>query len=157
MKWTRLVPPVLLVGALAVACGDDDATGVTIQDLVGTWNATHLYLTPDANPGFTIDLVQTLGGEVTLIVTGNGRYTFITDVLQQVDTIQGDFEISGNNVSLTNDDDPPEEPPLSGTFSLSSDRNDLSITVLHAELTDLSQPPDGVDDPATLQGDFEKT
>ena len=155
MKWTRLVLPVLLVAALVVACGDD-TTGITIQDLVGTWDATSLELTPDDNPGFTIDLVNTLGGEVTLIVSGNGRYTFITDVLQQVDTIQGDFEIDGNNVTLTNDDDPPGEPPLEGTFSLSSDQNDLTITVLHAELTDLDQPPDGVDDPATLAGDFER-
>jgi hypothetical protein len=157
MKWTRLVLPVLLVGALAVACGDDDTTGVTIQDLAGTWDATSLELTPDGIPGFPpIDLVQDLGGTITLIVSVNERYMFIADVPPMpVDTIQGDFELDGTSFTLTNDEDPPGEPPLDGTFTLSGDN--LSITVEHAEIVDFSQPPDGDPDPALLEGDFVRT
>lgn len=158
MKWTRLVLPVLLIGALAVACGDDDTTGVTIQDLAGTWNATDLDLTLDANPLLTVDLVNQFGGTITLIVSTNNRYMFIADVPPMpVDTIQGDFELNGNSFTLTNDEDPPDEPPLNGTFTLSSDKNDLTITVEHAEIADFSQPPDGDPDPALLVGEFERT
>jgi len=158
MKWTRLVLPVLLVGALTVACGDDDTTGVTIQDLAGTWDAISLELTPDAAPIITVDLVQDFGGTITLIVSTNNRYMFIADVPPQpVDTIQGDFELDGTSFTLTNDEDPPGEPPLEGTFTLSSDGNSLQITVEHAEIADFSQPPDGDPDPALLEGDFERT
>jgi hypothetical protein len=154
MKWTRLVLPVLLVGALAVACGDDDTTGVTIQQLAGTWDATSLELTPDDFPIPPIDLVNDLGGTITLIVSTNERYMFIADVAPQpVDTIQGDFEINGSSFTLTNDEDDPGEPPLNGTFSLVNDI--LSITVEHAEIADLTQ--DGNLDPALLEGVFERT
>jgi hypothetical protein len=156
-KFARLALPLLLVGAVAVACGDDEdggATGPTITDLAGTWNATSLKLTLNANPAVSVDLVQTFGGTVTLEITSAGRYTFTGNVpLQPTLTITGDFTISGSNFTLTNDDDPTDV--LSGTFTLSADGNSLSITLQDAELIDLTQ--DGVVDTADaslLEGSF---
>ena len=41
--------PILMVGALIVGCGDDDdGTGVTINDLAGTWDGTSVELTWNA-------------------------------------------------------------------------------------------------------------
>jgi hypothetical protein len=157
-KWARFALPLLLVSAIAVACGDDEEagpTGPTIADLAGSWDATSLKLTLNANPAVSVDLVQTFGGTVTLDVTSAGRYTFTGSVPGQPTlTVTGDITITGaNTFTLTNDDDPTDV--LSGTFTLSADKNSLSITLQDAELIDLTG--DGVvdsADAALLEGAF---
>jgi hypothetical protein len=154
-KFAQLALPLLLVGAVAVACGDDEdggPTGPTIADLAGTWDATSLKLT---HPNATVDLVQTFGGTVTLEVTTAGAYTFTGSVPGQPTlTITGEFQITGTNTfTLTNDADPTDV--LSGTFTLSADKNSLSITLQDAELIDFTG--DGVvdsADAALLEGAF---
>lgn len=66
---------VLVLSALAMsACDDDDSTGVTIADLEGQWEASSFAYTDAANPNFSIDAVQTVGGTVTLDVEENGAF-----------------------------------------------------------------------------------
>jgi hypothetical protein len=149
MKFTRTALVLSVAGAVALACSDDNGTtGPSIADLVGTWTATAATLTPQG--GAALDLVS-LGTAITLTVASNSSYQFAINnaVLQLSDTITGEFTITGSSTGeLTNDDDPGDT--LQVTFSLSNNNNTLTVSVPDAELVDLSQPPDGVADPADL-------
>ena len=152
--WMRIALPVLLVGALAVACGDDDEpTGVTIGDLAGTWDASDLSLTWNANPAVVINLVD-IGATVTLVINSNSTYSFTIAVPGQDDqVITGDFTLlGGNRFELTNDDEP--EDLWTGTFTLSADGNELSVNLPDVTIFDFDS--DGTEDEALLEGDFDR-
>ena len=157
MKLTRLALAVLLSGAVAVACNGDDedmmgTTGTTIADLVGTYAATQALFTLNADPAVSLDLVL-IGATVTAVVTNGtgGRFMFTIAVPGAPDqVVTGDFSIDGNNATLINDADPTD--PLTGTFSLSTDGNTLTLTVNDTELVDFTG--DGVPDPARLDAVF---
>jgi hypothetical protein len=141
---------ILLVGALTVACGDDDdTTGVTINDLAGTWNGTSVELTWNAMPSVSVDLVQ-LGLTITLDVETNETYTFTASLAQQpVEVVNGDFNLTGgNSFSLTNDDEPGEV--WSGTFTLSG--NNLSVRLEDVTLFDFDD--DDINDESLMEADF---
>jgi hypothetical protein len=145
--------PILMVGALAVGCGDDDdSTGVTINDLAGTWNGTSVELTWNAMPSVSVDLV-TLGLTITLDVETNGTYTFEASLAQQtVEMVTGDFNLTGSNrFSLTNDDEPGVV--WSGTFTLSG--NNLSVRREDVTLFDFDD--DGENDESLMEADFVRT
>jgi hypothetical protein len=107
-----------LGAAVALACGE--ATGITIADLVGTWNATKLEFTNKANPAQRVDVVP-LGAQLRIVVEPSGRAisTFSFQGLTQVDTsqivIRGDtllvdgrrllFTLSGNTLTLTDNNE----------------------------------------------------
>ncbi len=149
-KWVRLTLPILAISALALGCGDDNGgtTGVTINDLAGTWNATSMVLSV---PGVSLDLVQTFGADVTLNITTGERYTLTVEVPgTPTMTVTGNFTISGSNFTLTDDDEPTE--PISGTFSLSG--NTLTVNASEVELVDFDQ--DGVEDPADMAAVFQR-
>jgi len=144
--------PILVVGALAVGCGDDDeGTGVTINDLAGTWNGTSVELTWNAMPSVSVDLVQ-LGLTITLDVETNGTYTFDASLAgNTVEMVTGDFNLTGSNrFSLTNDDEPGVT--WSGTFTLSG--NNLSVRLEDVTLFDFDNPPDGENDESLMEADF---
>lgn len=144
---------ILLVGALTVACSDDDdTTGVTINDLAGTWNGTSVELTWNAMPSVSVDLVE-LGLTITLDVETNGTYTFEASLAQQtVEMVTGDFNLTGSNrFSLTNDDEPGVT--WSGTFTLSG--NNLSVRLEDVTLFDFDD--DGENDESLMEGDFVRT
>jgi hypothetical protein len=162
VKWSSLALPALFIGALAVGCGDDEApTGITIDDLAGTWIASPDNAGTDvvlAHPTVTLNLVTTLGGTVTLQVTTAERYTFTANVAALGITnltITGDINITGNTTAtITNDDDPGDV--LNVTFNLSGDR--LTLTVQDAELIDITQ--DGfvdADDAADLAATLDRS
>ncbi len=111
----------LVAGAAAVlllACAE--ATGVTIADLVGTWNATKLEFTNKANPAQKVDVVP-LGAQLRIVVEASGRAiaTFSFQGQSSVDTsqiaIRGDtlvvdgrrllFTLSGNTLTMTDDNE----------------------------------------------------
>jgi hypothetical protein len=141
---------ILMVGALAVGCGDDDdTTGVTINDLAGTWNGTSVELTWNAVPTVSVDLVQ-LGLTITLDVVTNGTYTFAASLAQQtVEMVTGDFNLTGSNrFSLTDDDEPGVT--WSGTFTLSG--NNLSVRLEDVTLFDFDD--DGENDESLMEADF---
>jgi hypothetical protein len=145
-----------MVGALTVACGDDDegTTGPTIADLVGTWNATTVNLTWNANPTTEIDLVQGLGLTVQIVVNADGTYTFsASQGAVVVQSITGDFNITGSNsFTLTNDDEPGET--FSGTFSLTNSDNTLTVNMPVVSIFDFDQ--DGEDDDSEMDATFSR-
>lgn len=143
---------VSLVGALVLGCGGDDQapTEVTLDDLVGTWNATSLIAQPAGSPIG----VQLIGSNtvVTLAITNTGRFTLTAQdlVIGPDVTLTGTFDITGpGTAEITADGS--EGDPLATTFSLSSDR--LTVVIADAALFDL----DGSgtidqDDAVTLTG-----
>jgi hypothetical protein len=156
MRLTRLgrlagfALPMLMVGALTVACGDDDeGTGVTINDLAGTWNGTSVELTWNAMPSVSVDLVQ-LGLTITLDVETNETYTFEASLAgNTVEMVTGDFNLTGSNrFSLTNDDEPGIT--WSGTFTLSG--NNLSVRLEDVTLFDFDD--DDENDESLMEADF---
>ncbi len=158
-KWIGLVLPVMMISALTVACGDDEGNGVTgptIADLAGTWNATSLLLTWNANPAVQVDLVQTLGATVTLQVTNQNRYTFTANVPgQPALMVVGDFSFTATGAnsgsfSLT-DDDEPGGTPTTGTMTLTG-ANTITVNIPDAELIDFDM--DGTEDEAEFVGQF---
>jgi len=152
--WTRFVLPVLLLGALTGACGDDDTpTGFGLDDLVGEWDASLFRLTWNADPEFSPDLVA-LGATVTLDFNSDGSYSLTVSVQVQGDqVITGDFTLlGGNQFSLTNDAEPGVT--WTGTFTFSSNGNELSINVLNVAIFDFDG--DDEEDEALLEGDFDR-
>ena len=147
-RWLRLALPVLVVGALTAGCGDDDddngdMMGPTIDDLVGTWDASSVTLSDNpalAGFGGSVDLVGTLGSTVTLVINADGSFTFtatMTAISPDI-TLTGTFEITGDGTAdISTDPVEPGDTPLNATFTLSGDN--LSINVPEAELLDLNQ------------------
>lgn len=138
MKPIRHAATLLLATALVVGCGDNNSTGPSLSDLAGNWNATKAQFTLDANPAVSLDVVQ-VGGTVALVVTSDGKFTF-TGTLPGAPgpiVVTGTWAIDGNKVTVTNDADPNN--PVTGTFSLSSDKNTLSVTIQHTTIVDLTQ------------------
>ena len=80
MNVLRRVTPCLLAFALVAGCGSDDdpteppVSGITTADLVGSWTATSLVHTNNANASETLDVIAA-GGEVrfTMLVGGGTR------------------------------------------------------------------------------------
>jgi hypothetical protein len=140
LRWMRFPLPILMIGVLAVACGDDDATGVTIADLAGDWTANSVVVSNnDLLPVDPMDLVA-LGVDVTLDIDADGSFTFATDGLGAASggllddvTITGTIEITGeHSAEVTASTDPDDPSPA--TFTLSGD--DLTISIPDAALID---------------------
>ncbi len=150
--FTRSALPIALAGTLVAGCGDDGngdgATGVTIDDLAGTWNATRAEVSPTGG-GLRIDLLGG-GGTVTLVIRPDETFTLTTnDLLLVPDTaLNGTFKISGDNAATVTIDG---GDPLQTTFQLS--RNTVMITIRGLQLIHLlppAGPEDAVDLDATL-------
>ncbi len=161
-NWTRLALPVLLVGGLAVACGDDDeATGITTADLAGNWTANSFVVANnDFLPVDPFDIVG-VGVLVSLNIQASGAFTFTTlglddasgGLLSDID-ITGTFTVTGNNTAdiLVSTGDPND--PAAATFTLSGD--DLALAIPDAALIDfkgddvITEPDELVDITSTM-------
>jgi len=154
MKITRLAVALMLVGAITIACSDDDpTTPVNLPEIgifVGDWEATTAEVTSDAEPDSTLDL--TLGGIATVVlsVAADSTYEFSHDIMAL--SITGDFLITGaNTFDLTNDADPLDV--LSGTFTLTSNNTVLSVVLPE---TTIHPDPTSIYNPGTLTASFDK-
>ena len=75
----RRATEILLISAVAMAaCRDDSGpgSGITIGDLVGTWNATTVTYTSQEDAADRVDLIAG-GGFASLTVVASGEYTFV--------------------------------------------------------------------------------
>jgi hypothetical protein len=94
---------VVLASLSAAGCGSDSSTGpgaVTVADLVGSWKATSVLLTNQANPSQQFDIVAA-GGELRMtVLVGGGARTWLElgDFSDEWDAL---LTLSGNQLTST--------------------------------------------------------
>lgn len=151
----RYILPLMFVGALTVACDDDDdngVTGPTIADLAGSWQMTAGTLdSPALAQPVNLAIVT---NDITLDIENTGDFTLtITPLAGPATVIDGEFVITGNNTANIITDDPND--PVAATFNLSG--NTLTVQANGVELIDLTG--DGMvtsDDEGDLDITFER-
>ena len=110
---------VAALALVSVNCGDS----VAPADLVGTWSATKLQFTNQANSSETIDIVAE-GGSFTISILANGTWQAtlaIPDMSPQVGG--GTYDVSGTDLVLFETGD-----PVGTDYSISLSGNTLTIT-----------------------------
>jgi hypothetical protein len=123
-----------LVMAAIFAFGCGDSTGVTLEDLVGTWQAQS-YTFSDATT--SVDLVATQGASFTLTVQEGGTVSTVFDNgIGGTSSNSGTFSADGSTLTLAGD-----------TFTATRAGNSLTLVDATSEY-DLDD--DGSADPATL-------
>lgn len=90
----------LLPSGLALSACSDDSTGpAELQPLVGTWQATELTLTNQANPETSVDLIEQ-GATFTLSILATGQYSASLVIFGQANQEVGTVSVSGNRITI---------------------------------------------------------
>jgi hypothetical protein len=143
MKWSRMWVIAPLVGALAVACGED----IVVEDLIGTWNATEFVFSNFEDPVTDVDVID-LGGEVTIIIRADNTYTVQLELPgAEPEEVDGEWVLNGD--VLTFDEGTADET----VFNISLSGTTLTI---HTEDLEFDFDEDGTDEPAQLDATFVK-
>ena len=135
MKFLRTASMLGLVMLAMTAC--DDATGVEVADLAGSWNATRFEYSDDANPTFSIDAISDAGGSVTLDVQESGAFSGMIDIpglTPQALPIGGTFSIDGDTLTVDFDAQ-TESYGLFGDFTASFSLNGDVLTFINTDTT----------------------
>ncbi len=137
----------LTFGALAVVAvaslGCSDATGVSLEDLTGTWVATQYSFTNLADPTQSMDLISA-GGGLTLTVEATGDYTATLVVPGDApEVITGTVSVAGDTLTISESGQGSPTPYLAsrsgGTLTLTSDEEEFDFD------------DDGVEEPASAR------
>ena len=125
------------VGVMAfAAAGCGDSTGITAQDLEGTWNATQIVYTNSANTSESVNIVP-MGASFSMTVTSSGAVsTVFIDGQGGTSSNSGTLSSDGSTLTLAGD-----------TFQADRSGDQLTLTDANSEY-DFDN--DGSDDPATL-------
>ncbi len=127
--------------ALALACGD--STGVTVEDLTGTWVATEIVFTNPANASQSVDLIDQ-GATFTLTVRSDSTFTtVITEPGEPIETRTGDVSSNGDTLTVA------ESGQGSPTEFLASRSGDTLTLTTSDEEFDFDG--DEAEDPANLR------
>jgi hypothetical protein len=128
----RILAAVVVAGA--VACGD--STGITPEDLAGTWEATEMVFTNQANTSESVDLIE-LGASLTVTVNASGTVSTVFDDGQGgTDSDSGTMSVDGSTITIGSD-----------TYEADRSGDELTLTDATSEF-DFDE--DGSDDAATL-------
>jgi hypothetical protein len=120
---------------LAAACGD--STGVEVEDLVGTWNATAYRYTNTANTAEQVDLIITQGASFTMTVSAGGTVsTTFDDGVGGTSSNSGTLSADGTTLTVAGD-------------AFEAERSGDALTLTDAT-NEYDFDDDGSDDPATL-------
>lgn len=122
---------VLVVLLLALgACGSDSptASGLTLDDLVGSWIATSAVFTNNANASETFDIVAA-GGEVRFTMLAGGNTRIWTDDGTTPDEFDAAVTLSGSTLTI----DPVEVGRETATFAITLVNSVLTMTDANAD------------------------
>lgn len=134
-----------LVAAAVVQTACGDSTGVQVDDLVGTWNATVFEFTNIADPSQKVDAIAT-GGSMSMTVTAGGAISLNITFGGMTESTTGTISVDGSNVTITTDG-PADGDPASGTISLSGGTLTINLT----SGVEFDFDDDGTDEPATVR------
>jgi hypothetical protein len=121
------------------ACSDDGTGPAELQPLVGTWQATELTLTNQANPGTSVDLIEQ-GATFTLSILATGQYSASLVIFGQANQEVGTVSVSGNQITIT----PNVGSSTTGTWTLQGN------TVIVDGDTEFDFNFDGISEAATV-------
>ncbi|MGD2046235.1 MAG: hypothetical protein PVH96_08435 [Gemmatimonadota bacterium] len=124
MRHLHRAAVVVLLLALG-ACGGDDPTssGLTLDDLTGSWIATSALFTNNANSSETFDLVDT-GGEIRFTVLAGGNTRIWIDDGTTSDEFDAVVTLSGSTLTI----DPVEAGRDTDVFEITLVNNVLTMT-----------------------------
>ncbi len=129
--------------AATLALGCSEATGITAEDLAGTWNATSIVFTNQANTAESVDIIVRDGASFTMTVQASGSIsTTFNDGQGGNSSDSGTFSSTGSSVTLGGD-----------TYQAVRSGNTLTLTN-NAEMFDFDD--NGSDEPATLVATLKK-
>ena len=143
----RRTAKVGFVSAVALgACSGDTGSGssITIDDLVGTWNATTVTYTSQENPADRVDRIAG-GGSATMTVEGNGGYTFVLTPAGAAPEVTNGFMVVESGFLLVQN---ITEPGVTIAFAMTLTNSTLGL-VSDEPLYDFNG--DGEEEPAILQ------
>ncbi len=127
MKLARALAVGAVAAAFAVGCSDSTGPDgdVTIGDLVGTWTATEVTYTNQADLDESVNMM-TFGFELIITVAGGGNFTgtMKQTAVSSAVSVAGTIVIDGNTMTLTFMQ-PPSLDPISGTFTLTTGDPDV--------------------------------
>jgi len=142
----RFITVVSVLFSVAACSGSDKAAGpdeITIADLVGSWTASSLTFTNNANPGQKLDLIA-LGGENRMTVLDGGRARTWLEFGTFSDEWDAQLTISGNTLTSQ----PAEASRDVQTWAFSLEGNVLELSDTSSEFDFTLAGGDAV--PATL-------
>lgn len=138
----------------AAACGDD-GTGPDSDDplaqFIGTWDGVSMAFSNPAN-GLQVDPILA-GGTLVITIGGDGRFsmTLQVPVLGLTQNDNGQFSVSGNQMTLATDGDPT---PIVGTYTVEQNGTRVVLNATQGVEFDFDQ--NGSDEAATLRLTLQK-
>ncbi len=107
---------------LMTGCGDD-GTGVDADDIAGTWTATSMLFTADADANDTADIIVDDVATLVIVFGADNTYSFTFTFPPQPDENEtGTYSVSGNTLTTT---------PTGGvaeTTTISRNGNTMTLT-----------------------------
>ncbi len=143
MKLLRTFVAPLLAVTVVAGCGDSNGPGTseeTVDALVGTWNATSMVFTNNANSSETFDLIAD-GGSFSITLTAAGGFSGSSTFMDMTDTFGGTFVVQGTNLIIT-------ETGESGPETIAFTRSGNTLTLTLDDEFDFDD--DGFDEEAIL-------
>jgi len=99
----RIVNVQVMSVLLAGLAGCGDSTGITAEDLAGTWEAAQITFTSNANAAESVELVA-LGASLTVTVTASGTVSTVFDDGQGgTDSDSGTLGSDGTTLTIGGD------------------------------------------------------
>jgi hypothetical protein len=121
------------------------ATGTTVADLVGTWEATEFRFVSSPTPTDTIDVIDS-GGGLSVTLVADGRYDLTIELPGKLPEDQSGVAMVVGDMIVMIDDVEPE-----GSMRFEYGLVGGTITLLGEDTIDFNDPPDGTDDPAVIE------
>ncbi len=130
-----------LLPILAIAC--KDSTGITIETLTGTWNATQFQFTNMGDPTETVDIIA-FGTAFTIVVAAGGDYvaTF-REPGELPESEQGTISVVGDVITIS-------ESGQGSPTPFSAVRNGDTLTLTNTD-EEFDFDEDGTEEPASLR------
>ena len=123
--------------ALILVSGCGDATGVTLDELAGTWTMTSMVFTSTEDPTQSVD-VQPFGAGLVLTLAADGTFeAAMTFPGEPVDEDTGTYDVTGTILTLS---DSGEGTPDAFELTRSGDTMTLTIDDEFDFVEDVNEP-----------------
>ncbi|MGD2215801.1 MAG: hypothetical protein PVJ64_03550 [Gemmatimonadales bacterium] len=121
------------------------ATGTTVADLVGTWEATEFRFVSSPTPTDTIDVID-LGGGLSVTLVADGRYDMTIELPGELPDDQSGVALVVGDIIVMIDEVAPE-----GSIRFEYGLAGETITLRGEDSIDFDDPPDGTNEAAVVE------